>query len=251
MRLAITQPAYLPWTGYFDLIDQADTFVLLDCVQFERQSWQHRNRIKTPLGLQWLTIPVQFRGRFGQKIQEVELRVPDFWRSHLRTIQMNYARSRYFQYYFPLLLEQFQQVADGRLCNLTAALVSWLMKCLGIKREVVLASSLHATGKRSGLLANICKELGADEYLSPIGSAEYLLSELSFFGAAGVTVHFHNYVHPIYQQLFQPFIPYACVLDLIFNEGPGAMEIIRSGRRPSISAEQLRTERLQLEATGS
>ena len=98
---------------------------------------------------------------------------------------MNYARSRYFQYYSPLLLEQFQQVADGRLCNLTAGLVSWLTKCLGIKREPILASSLHATGKRSELLANICQELGADEASSPIGSAEYLPNELSFFERQG------------------------------------------------------------------
>ncbi len=102
MRIAITQPTYLPWLGYFDLIDQVDTFVVLDTVQFERQSWQHRNRIKTSTGLQWLTVPVVFRDLLGQKILEVEIRDIEFRRKHLRGIEVNYARAPFFEEYFPL-----------------------------------------------------------------------------------------------------------------------------------------------------
>jgi len=87
MKIAISQPTYLPWLGYFDLIDQVDVFVLLDSVQFEKQSWQQRNRIKTPTGLQWLTVPVEFRGRLGQRIMEVIIRDdPDLPKKHLRAI---------------------------------------------------------------------------------------------------------------------------------------------------------------------
>ena len=100
MKIAISQPTYLPWIGYLDLIDQVETFVLLDNVQFERQSWQHRNRIKTPSGLHWLTVPVLFRGRFGQLINEVEIRDIEFWRNHLRAIELNYRRAPFFADYF-------------------------------------------------------------------------------------------------------------------------------------------------------
>jgi hypothetical protein len=82
VKLAIAQPTYLPWLGYFGLLDQVDQFVILDTVQFEKQSWQQRNRIKTPTGLQWLTVPVTFRGRLGQRIVDVEIREPEFWRNH-------------------------------------------------------------------------------------------------------------------------------------------------------------------------
>src|SRR5207253_9418175 len=94
MKVAISQPTYLPWLGYFDLIDQVGAFVLLDTVQFEKQSWQQRNRIKTPMGLQWLTVPVSFRGRFGPKIQDVGFRRPEFRRHALRAGALNYSRGR-------------------------------------------------------------------------------------------------------------------------------------------------------------
>src|SRR5216684_6490113 len=99
VKVAISQPTYLPWLGYFDLMDQVDVFVLLDDVQFEKQSWQQRNRIKTPVGLQWLTVPVIFKGRFGQLIKDVEIRDPDFWRNHFRAIELNYRRSPFFDHY--------------------------------------------------------------------------------------------------------------------------------------------------------
>ena len=100
MKVAISQPTYLPWSGYFDLIDQVDVFILLDDVQFEKQSWQQRNRIKTPVGLQWLTVPVVFRGRLGQLIKDVEIRTADFCRDHCRAIELNYRRAEFFGTYF-------------------------------------------------------------------------------------------------------------------------------------------------------
>src|SRR5579864_5457599 len=113
MKVAISQPTYLPWLGYLDLIDQVDTFVLLDNVQFEKQSWQQRNRIKTPTGLQWLTVPVIFKGRFGQHIQDVEIR-EDFAAKHLRALELNYRRAQYFDQYFPALTTVLQEFGAGR-----------------------------------------------------------------------------------------------------------------------------------------
>jgi hypothetical protein len=231
MRVAICQPTYLPWIGYFDLMDQVDTFVLLDTVQFEKQSWQQRNRIKTPTGLQWLTVPIAFRGRFGQKICEVEIRDGNFGRMHLRAIELNYSRGRFFRDFFPDISAILGSIGPGdRLVELNVRLLELFVKVLGIRTPMVLASSLNETGKKTLLLANICRKLGATQYVSPIGSAEYLLAELAVMNEAKIETLFHNYIHPQYEQRFPPFVPFASAIDLIINEGDRSMEIIRSGR---------------------
>ncbi|MGH9492091.1 MAG: WbqC family protein [Terriglobales bacterium] len=241
MRIAICQPTYLPWLGYFGLMDDVDTFAFLDNVQFEKQSWQQRNRIKTPTGLQWLTVPVIFRGRLGQTIQEVEIRDPKFSAKHLKAIELNYRRAPYFEEFFPGLVEILKSVEAGtRLADLTIRLTEWQAGLFGIGTRRLRSSTLEAQGKRSGLLVAICRTLGASEYLSPIGSAEYLLQEMPLFAAAGIQVRFHNYGHPEYPQLFPPFAPYACALDLLFNKGPRAMETIRRGRGTTLTPEQVR-----------
>ena len=251
MKIAISQPTYLPWIGYFDLMDQVDTFVYLDCVQFEKQSWHHRNRIKTPAGLLWLTVPVQIHGRFGQLIKDVEIRQVDFWQKHLRSVEVHYRRSPYFETYFPPLLRFFEQHESSSLCELNIALLTWMMTALTVQKPTVIASTLQVEGKKSGLLVNICRKLGADEYLSPIGSAEYLLDDMQLFNESGISVRFQHYQHPEYRQLFRPFVPYASALDLLFNEGPGAMDIIRSGRREPWTVAAVTAEKSQSAVVGT
>jgi UDP-2,4-diacetamido-2,4,6-trideoxy-beta-L-altropyranose hydrolase len=233
VKIAICQPTYLPWVGYFDLIDQVDVFVLLDSVQFQRQSWQHRNRVKTPSGLRWLTVPVKFRGRFGQLINEVEIREAEFWRDHLRAIELNYRRAPFFDRYFGDLSSQLRAMSSSPalMAELDIHLIEWFMNVLGIRTKVLLSSDLGRPGKRIELLANICTSLGGNQYVSPVGSAAYLLQGIDVLADKGVEVVFQHYEHPEYRQLFPPFCPYASVLDLIFNEGEGALEILRSGRR--------------------
>jgi hypothetical protein len=230
VRIAIAQPTYLPWMGYFDLIDQADCFVLLDHVQFEKQSWQQRNRIKGPAGLQWLTVPVAFRGRLGQSIRDVSIREPQFWRTHLRAIELSYRRSPYFEQYFPALAKILEEHGD-LLVDLNLHAIDWLCQVLGVPTKRIRSSGMVTQGKRSDLLVDICRQLGANDYLSPLGSSVYLLEEMQFFTAAQIAVAFQHYEHPEYRQLFPPFCPHASVLDLIFNEGDRSLEIIRSGRR--------------------
>ena len=169
MKIAIAQPTYLPWLGYFDLLDQVDQFVLLDNVQFEKQSWQQRNRIKTPTGLQWLTVPVVFRGRLRQRIAEVEIREPDFWCDHLRAIELNYRRAPFFERYFGEVSEQIRShAAHLSLSQLTTGMLHWFRSTLGIRTPIVQASCLAVQGKRTELLAEICTALGANAYLSPL-----------------------------------------------------------------------------------
>jgi hypothetical protein len=239
VKIAISQPTYLPWLGYFDLIDQVDAFVLLDNVQFEKQSWQQRNRIKTPIGLQWLTVPVMFRGRFGQLIKDVEIRDAEFWRTHLRAIELNYRRSRFFNRYFEELSSRLKCTPGTMLTDLNCRLLEWFMSVMGVQTRVVLSSELRQPGRRTELLANICGSLGADQYISPLGSAVYLLEEGNVLVDKGVEVVFQHYEHPRYWQLFPPFQPYASIVDLVFNEGERSLEILRSGRRTAFSQRQV------------
>jgi hypothetical protein len=226
--------------GYFDLIDQVEQFVVLDCVQFEKQSWQQRNRIKAPQGLQWLTVPVVFRGRLGQRIDEVEIRDGEFSKDHLRAVELNYRRSPHFEDYYPNLCAILQRYGTGqRLVDLSLELIRWLMQCLGMTTPLLLASEMNLQGKRTELLANISVALKANEYLSPLGSAGYLLAEIPIMSSNGIDVAFQRYQHPEYRQLFPPFQPFASVLDLLMNEGANALTILRSGRRAAFRPEEL------------
>jgi hypothetical protein len=231
MKTAIMQPTYLPWLGYFDLMDQVDLFVILDNVQFVKQSWQQRNRIKTPKGLEWMTLPVLHQGRFGQLIKDVEISEPNFWKKHTRSLEVNYGKARHFGFYFPNLMSFFERGEPWRcLGDLNISLIEWLSGTLGLKTPVVRASTLDVDGKRSSLIAEICSLVKADEYLSPIGSADYLLKEIDEFTKREIKVFFQNYSHPTYTQRFKTFLPFASVIDLIFNEGPRSIGIIRDGR---------------------
>jgi hypothetical protein len=230
--------------GYFDLIDQVDLFVILDNVQFVKQSWQQRNRIRTGNGLQWLTVPVVFRGRLGQLIKNVEIRDPEFARDHIRAIELAYRRTPYFSQYFPALKQRLDQLREGLLLNLNLGLIGWALEILRIKTPLVSASSLGVDGKRTELLANICDAVGATEYLSPLGSAEYLLAEQDVLRQREVEIWFQNYEHPKYRQVFAPFEPFASVIDLIFNCGDKAVAVVRGGRKESYSVEQVSSKRL-------
>ena len=239
-QIAIMQPTYLPWIGYFDLIDQSNTFVFLDTVQFERQSWQQRNRVKIQNGLHWLSVPVLRSGHSTQSIREMEIaKSPAFPLKHLRTIEQHYRRAPYFDDYFPAFEELLSRDED-LLSNLNQALIQWIAKEVGIQADFKCSSDLRANGKRSELLVNICLELGSASYLSPLGSAGYILEEQENFALAGIAVSFQHYEHPNYRQLSEPFLPYASMLDLLFNEGDKALDILRSGRRPHYSLEEAR-----------
>ena len=239
VKVAINQPTYLPWIGYFDLIDQVDGFVVLDNVQFQKQSWQQRNRIKTSAGLQWLTVPVVFRGRFGQLLESVEIRDPAFCRNHLRAIELAYRRAPYFSEHFPALATSLEELSGGLLVDLNLRLIDWVMHVLGIGTRLIRASTLPVNGKRTELLANICAAVGACEYVSPLGSAAYLMKEHEVLTRQHVKTRFQNYQHPQYRQMSKPFAPYASVIDLIFNCGKEGLKILRSGRGVPYSVEEL------------
>lgn len=230
MKVAIMQPTYLPWIGYFDLLHRVDKFVLLDDVEFSRQSWQQRNRIKGPEGLQWLTVPVRCRGRSKQKLCEVEIADPRFTKKHLKSLRLHYRKSPFFDEYFGGVESILERGITG-LAQLNSELILWLASRLGIETPIETSSSLAVSGARGERVADICATLGADQYISPMGAAEYMSADMHAFIGRDIQVRFHDYEHPAYKQRYTPFLAFACALDLLFNHGPDALAILSGGFR--------------------
>ena len=237
--VAIMQPTYLPWLGYFDLIDSVDIFVILDNAQFEKQTWQQRNQLRSPAGLEWITVPVLIKGRFGQRINQVEMDRQLFVEKHLKQITQNYRSAQWYGKYYPAFSEVFRSAAEsGSLALFTVQIIEALCIAFSLPASFVLASSLPVDGVRSEKLVNIMKALDAHIYISPKGAAEYIRTDYATFKSAGMSVFYQNYEHPVYTQVYKPFTPYACALDLLFNEGAESQSIIRAGRKELVPAEE-------------
>ena len=225
------QPTFLPWLGWFDIFDQVDALVLLDDVPFSKQSWQQRNRIKTERGLEYLTLPVKTSGLSGQLIKDCEITGFDYSRKLIASLRANYSKSPFFKQYIDEVISVFNTCATtGKLVDINYELIKWMANKLKIETPVILASKLNVAGKRGEHVAKICQKLGVDRYLSPAGAEGYLLEDASAFEQRGISVLIHGYDHPKYPQRFPPFLPYASALDLIFNVGPAARDIMESGR---------------------
>jgi hypothetical protein len=228
MRLAVLQPSYLPWLGYFDQIDRVDVFVFYDDVQYDKNGWRNRNRIKGPNGPVWLTVPAKHSGRGLQPICEVEIDQQPGWQTkHLRSISQFYAKAPYRQAYMPEL-EDLLGRNWVKLVDLDIALVGTIMRWLGLHAEVVRASTLGIEGERNDRLIRICRHFGANHYLS--GNAAKVYVDLDAFAATGIRVEWQDYAHPTYPQLHGEFVSHLSVLDLLMNAGPESLAILRRGR---------------------
>ncbi|MFH1894714.1 MAG: WbqC family protein [Patescibacteria group bacterium] len=224
MKAVIMQPTYLPWLGYFDLMDQSDIFVFLDNVQFERQSWQQRNKIKSPKGELLLTIPVI--RKYPQEIREVQINNNLSWQTeHLKAVQYNYSKAKYFNEYADFF-QKFYTEKKVKLIDFTIPIILWLKDVLGIDCNIIKSSELDARGKKVNLLIDICRKIGADEYLSPIGSKEYI-DENNLFEEEDIKLEYQQFEHPTYPQLWGEFIPHLSVIDLLFNCGSDSIKYIR------------------------
>jgi len=212
--IAIHQPNYLPWLGFFDKARMADTFVLLDNVPYTRGSVINRNRIRTKRGCEWITIPV--RHQPGELIRNV-LTVDSRWeKKHWKTLLFNYSRAPCFSDLAPMLHDAYEKRWD-KLADLNEALIILLLDYLSLKPRVLRASDLTVQGKSSELLVNICKAVGDREYLSGAGAKGYL--DLALFEREGTAVKFQQFASPEYPQLFGKFIPNLSAIDYFFNCG--------------------------------
>jgi hypothetical protein len=222
--LVVLQPGYLPWLGYFDLLQKADVFVHYDDVPFDKHGWRNRNRMKGLKGAVWLTVPVLHSGRAGQSILDVEIDDRRDWRrKHLSTVTQSYARAPFIDAVLPRLRDILEQPWP-RLVNLDLALIDWLAAEIGIATPRHRASELDIGGDRNERLINLCNHFGATRYISGNAAQDYL--DKARFAAAGIEVIWHNYVHPTYSQQHGEFVPNLSVLDLILNVGIESLAVL-------------------------
>ncbi len=239
MICAIMQPTYLPWIGYFDLVDRVDKFVFLDDAKVSKQSWGVRNRIRTAQGELYLTVPLKnYRDHEARLFTNTEIDYGRGWTGkHLKTIAQAYAKAPHFAEVFAdleaLLGESYPAIGD---LNISA--IRRFSERIGIATDFFRASRLAGTpGQKDGRLVAICRAVGASRYLSPQGSAVYIEKERpgGAFPEAGIALDYHNFAHPVYPQRGSDFLSHMAIVDLLMNCGyAAALGIIRSGRRDAI-----------------
>ena len=228
MILSIHQPAYLPWLGYFHKINLSDTFIYFDTTQFEKNSFINRNKIKTPAGPIWLTVPVKSKDHFGKEIRQIELANQDWREKHWQTIEMNYKKAKYWPQYADqlrgLYKKEYNNIAD--LCyDQLILFLSWL----NIKTKVIRSSELKPRqSKKLDLVLDILEEVKASSYISGALGRDYI--DPQRFEDKKIKLYYQSYEHPVYHQLWRgEFLKYMSIIDLLFNEGANSLEILMSG----------------------
>jgi hypothetical protein len=215
MIITIHQPAYLPWLGYFDKIIRSDLYIFLDSVQFEKNSYTNRNKIKTPQGPIWLTVPVKSKGHMSSCLYELEIDHTQHWKDkHLKSIYSNYRRAPYFEETYSklelLYASEHKFLAD--LCY--EHLQFWLGE-LGISRTLVRSKDLKVGSSNSDLILDLCKQFKASTYISGALGKGYLKEHE--FAEFNIEIQYQNYYHPVYPQLWSEFEPYMSILDFWMN----------------------------------
>lgn len=241
---AILQSCYIPWKGYFDIIQSVDEFVLYDCVQYTKNDWRNRNLIKTANGLQWITIPVSVKDRLNTRIDEVNVANDTWRRQHWRALSESYSRTRFFAKYKDLFENFYLEGTETNLSALNARLTRLICSILGITTRIRSSEEFSLGEDRNVRLVQICQQVNANQYLSGAAAKAYL--NLSLFENNSINVVWADYSnYPEYEQRFPPFSHGVTILDLIFNEGPNARDFMRS-----VSASLMLPAQTQL-ATGA
>ena len=227
MRIAILQSSYIPWKGYFDLIHSVDEFVLFDDVQYTRRDWRNRNRIKTPSGSAWLTIPVQTKGKYLEPIKDICVSEPSWGAHHWKSIAANYARAPYFKNYKELFEAVYLDHSEPRLSAINYRWIRTICELLGIRTRLSWSMDYELASGKTERLVGICRQAGATSYLSGPSARDYI--DPDQFRQANVELVYFDYSgYPEYSQLYPPFDHHVSVLDLIFNHGPDATRYMLS-----------------------
>ena len=226
MIIAIIQPTFLPWCGYMSLIEYVDEVVFLDNVQFDKRSWQQRNKIKTANGTLTLTVPVITKNLFNQHIKDVKIDYSSvFQKKMIRSITQNYSKSIYFEDYSNELFSLIENTHKS-LLDLNINLISFLCEKLNIELNFSLSSNLKLTSSKEELILDICKLKKAKKYISTIGAKNYL-NEENFLKKNNIELNFFEYIDNKYNQLHGKFVSNLSVIDLLFNEGQKSKTILK------------------------
>jgi len=225
--IAIHQPGYIPWLSFFKKIINSDIFVFLDDVQYAKNYFHNRNKIRTNDGASWVTVPVEYQ--FGQLFNKIKINNKKNWsKKHQKTISMSYSKSKYFD----PIWKQFEPIYENdfdQLIDLNMNIINQLMDIMSIKKKTIFSSELNIKETGSSRIIEICKALNADAYISGTGNKEkghYINSE--DFSKNNIDLIFQEYDHPTYNQCYEPFIPNLSILDLLFNTGNEAKNILTS-----------------------
>jgi hypothetical protein len=226
-RVAISQSNYLPWKGYFDLINSVDEFILFDDMQYTRRDWRNRNRIKTPQGTCWLTIPTDVKGKYFQKICETKVSDPGWATDHWKSIRQFYSRARYFQDYHKVLEELYLGCDETSLSSINYRFLKAFCGLLGIATVLTWSMQYTMPEGKTERLVGICKQAGATTYLSGPAAKDYIEPEL--FASEGIELVYFDYAgYAPYNQLYPPFVHEVSMVDLLLNEGSNAPQFMKS-----------------------
>ncbi len=224
-KCAIVQSNYIPWKGYFDLINMVDEFILYDTAQFTKNDWRNRNRIKTPRGAEWLTIPVEHR--FGQTISETRISDRHWNIKHWKTINQNYSKAKFFSQYKENFEELYLSAVDDSLSLVNHLFLTKILPMLGIGTKITWSHEYELVEGQTRRLVSLCKQASANEYLSGPAAKNYI--DEKQFAAAGIKLSFIDYYgYPTYDQIYPPFDHAVSIIDLIFNTGANAPKYMKS-----------------------
>ena len=227
-KIALLQSNYIPWKGYFDIINLVDEFVVYDEAQYTKRDWRNRNLIKTKDGLKWLTIPVQVKGKYKQKINETRVSDKNWAEKHWKTIYHNYSHAGCFEKYRERF-EKAYEVAAGMdlLSETNLYLIKLIVEILGIRTEFSQSGQYTLTGNKSEKIISVCKQAGADTYITGPAAKNYI--DETLLAKANIKLTWMDYSDFFeYPQLFPPFNHKVSIIDLIFNVGNRAKEFMKS-----------------------
>ncbi|HEX9431864.1 MAG TPA: WbqC family protein [Burkholderiales bacterium] len=226
-KVAIVQSNYIPWKGYFDLVNSVDEFILYDDVQFTRRDWRNRNLIKTPRGLEWMTIPVSVKGRYLQKICETRISEADWGERHWATLVQNYSKAPFFELYRPIF-EPLYRRREALLSAVNLGFITAICGILGVATRI--SWSMDYRPLKEGTterLVDLCGRAEGTHYLSGPTARDYI--DPALFDAAGIVLSYFDYAgYPEYPQSFGKFEHGVTILDLLFNAGPQAPRYMKS-----------------------
>ncbi len=229
-KVAILQSNYIPWKGYFDIINMVDEFVLYDDMQFTKRDWRNRNIIKTCVGTQWLTIPVITKGKFEQKIMETEVLSSEWTKEHWRALQCNYAKAACYEEYAERIKEMYKLCNNEKyLSKINYIFLKGICDILKIRTKFSWSSEYMLGEGKTEKLVNICKQIGASEYLTGPTASDYIVKEQ--FDAENIVLTYMDYSgYPEYSQLHGGFVHAVTILDMIFNLGGKTREYMKKSK---------------------
>lgn len=225
--VAIVQSNYIPWKGYFDLINSVDEFILFDDVQYTRRDWRNRNLIKTSTGLKWLTIPVETKGKFEQAIKDTRISDTNWGRKHWLSIQQNYHNAKYFFAYRDIFETLYLNCREPYLSRVNFSFIETICRLLGISTRLSWSMDYPLQSGQTRRLVGLCQAAGAGHYVSGPAAKNYL--DESLFAQAGIAVSYFDYSgYPVYTQNHGAFEHGVTILDLLFHEGPNSPGLMKS-----------------------